>query len=154
MTACNLCGEHSDYAVHSIISTKRTSPHDQKCSEAVSFCSRCMQAICERDGCQVPRSLMQWLKSAHAVLTSQSGSHSDGSKTAMTEFGAGCRAPMKSGGPFRWLMRMNKSQEQIANPVLAGAARPRTQGRAVRRVACSLLARAGRMEEQPLLSLV
>lgn len=70
MTGCNLCGANSDYAVHALISTKRKSPRAQKCSEAVSFCNRCMHSICEQRGAQMPATMMQALRVTYAALTS------------------------------------------------------------------------------------
>lgn len=77
MSVCKICGGTSDFAINSLISTKRLRPRSQKCSHSVHFCKKCIQAICDASVPQVLVGLIESLGVAYSALTSECCKDSD-----------------------------------------------------------------------------
>ena len=70
MQTCKICGGTSDFAVHSLISTKGMRPRVQKCSHSVHFCKTCIQTVCDASVPQGLVGLIESLGEAYTAITS------------------------------------------------------------------------------------
>jgi hypothetical protein len=70
MSVCSQCGGVADFAVHTLISTKRKRPRAQKCSPSVHFCDACLQSLCDAS---VPLRLVWLTESLTLAYTAIAG---------------------------------------------------------------------------------